>query len=186
MVSVRPVPWFIIFSCSDMYRNELESSIVDPHLFQCGAGSSIVGQYGSGSGSRDLINKILQKNLTKQHYNIFIPRPPVLKREHTAPQNKIFLHIFLHFVGHFLPTWIWIRIQPTKQCGSDRIRIKNTSWSSKSLTIFCASNCKNLWNFFEKVSCPRASVSIIFMQNAWLVTLLQSCEKLVLLYSCSA
>jgi hypothetical protein len=48
-------------------------------------------------------------------------KPSALKREHPALKNKKFL-IFVYFRWSFLPSWIRIRIQPTKinadPCGS--------------------------------------------------------------------
>ncbi len=52
-------------------------------------------------------------------------------------------------MGHFLPTWIWIRIQPTKS-NADPIGSGTHLEAFKNLTLFCARNYRNVWNCFEK------------------------------------
>jgi hypothetical protein len=51
------------------------NSVADPHWFQCGSGSSVVDQcgsgYGSGSRSRVLMNQKLEKKFTAEKKNIF-------------------------------------------------------------------------------------------------------------------
>jgi len=92
----------------------LKANVVDPHWFQCGAGSRSTGSrttgsrstgsWSTGSRCRDLMT--------------FILRPPwrTFKLQETPPskalQNMKFLQFF--FCGSVLSYWIWIRIQPTK------------------------------------------------------------------------
>jgi hypothetical protein len=84
----------------------LNNSVMDPHWFQCGIGSSFFGQ--CGSGSRDLMTKI-SNHFTVKHFKkitlylslglhektsqatgeAFSPH-----REHSALQNNIFLNFF--------------------------------------------------------------------------------------------
>jgi hypothetical protein len=69
----------------DINYDELQilSSVADPHWFQCGSGSSVLGQcgseYGSGSRSRVLMTKFTdekQNIFLIKNCNLLIPRPP--------------------------------------------------------------------------------------------------------------
>ncbi len=121
-------PAFARASCIDAVRNTETIFISTVHsLFLCKA----VQFY---NRSNILYTKL-------QKCNLFITRPPkdiqgeqekppALKREHPALQNRIFLNFFLLIdCRSLLLTWIRIRIQPTK--------INADPCKSRSRTLLC-------------------------------------------------
>ncbi len=107
----------------------------DPYRFQCGSGSSIVGQCGSDSGSRVLVTENWSK-FTAEKLKItysLLTSPLKLdfqatveafspQRKHPALKTWNFFTFFYFFVGHFcppgsgsaFPVRIRIRIQLSK------------------------------------------------------------------------
>ncbi len=91
------------------------SSVVDPHWFQCGSGSCIVSQCGSGSRVWILMTNNFKVTAEKKfkfsfkNFNLFIPRypwrtfklqetPSALRKDNPALQTKKMLYFLLLFV----------------------------------------------------------------------------------------
>ncbi len=113
------------------------SVLVDPHRFQRGSWSSILGH--CTADPDPVTKKFFKKLRMKKNYLLiincflFIPRPllwisklqgkfSAVNGEHPAFQNIKFLHFFL-FLGSFLPSWT--RFSRTK---SMRIRNPGDKW----------------------------------------------------------
>ena len=103
-------------------------SVVDPHWFQCGSGSSILGQCGSGSGSRSrlLMTKICKIFQLEKKFKFFWSK------------IALFLSLGLHKGRPSYKT----NLQPSKgntqhqnQCGSMRIHADPCGSGSTTLVM---------------------------------------------------
>ncbi len=161
----------------------LSASVSDPHLFQYGSGSSILDKFGSGSGSGSrgfIIKNWKNLQLEKKIYfwsKIPIHLSPGLHKglqgtvEAISPQKRTSRE---HQNLKFLFLWlIFALLGPDpnpadqNQCGSMRIRIRNTRpWINvtRPYTIFFLTQRKNifelthiwkLWTF--RTSLPKIS-----------------------------
>jgi hypothetical protein len=115
-----------------------KGSVVDPHWFKCGSGSSILGKRGSGFGSsyksgfrsRVLMTKILQLIILRPPYRTFKlhEKPSAFKSEHPTLRNmNLTCFLSLRVIFALLDPGL----AEQSQCGSMWIRIHNTGEMSE-------------------------------------------------------